>query len=63
MNDQPTGQDVAFLRRVHAVSQRDVARAMEPPVSRQRVHQLEHLSRLSHWQFARLVAAILKASR
>jgi hypothetical protein len=43
--------------------QLDVARAMIPAVSRERVHQFEHRERLSPAQFRRIGAAILAAAR
>ena len=58
-----TGRDAALLRYQHGLRQVDVGRAMRPPVSRQRVHQLEHAARITPEQLRRMTAAILTASR
>lgn len=58
-----TGRDASLLRQSHGLRQVDVARAMIPPVSRERVHQFEHRERLSPEQFGRIGAAILAVSR
>ena len=55
--------DAKLLRQAHGLRQIDVARAMVPPVSRQRVAQFERRRRLSPGQFARVAAAILAADR
>ncbi len=65
--DDFAGDDLRLLRlavpRYRNLRQADVARAMVPPVSRQRVAQLERRARLSPEQFRRVAAAILAAAR
>lgn len=63
-----SGDDVRLLRLVRTQNARtlrqiDVARAMDPPVSRQWVAQIERRHRLSAELFRRVAAAILAASR
>lgn len=60
---EPTGRDVALMRQAHELRQVDVGRAMVPPVSKQRVQQLERRRRLTVAQFGRIGAAILAVSR